>query len=70
PFVGRIYDWYKKANGNDYTGADDPGVQSGTRIYKYYKANDYKTVVMGASCPPRKRPRSRPWAGWKSSWNA
>ncbi|MDP0977596.1 transaldolase family protein, partial [Klebsiella pneumoniae] len=26
PFVGRIYDWYKKANGNDYTGADDPGV--------------------------------------------
>ena len=49
PFVGRIYDWYKKANGNDYTGADDPGVQSVTRIYNYYKANDYKTVVMGAS---------------------
>ena len=49
PFVGRIYDWYKKANGNDYIGADDPGVQSVTRIYNYYKANDYKTVVMGAS---------------------
>ncbi len=49
PFVGRIYDWYKKATGNDYTGADDPGVQSVTRIYNYYKANDYKTVVMGAS---------------------
>ncbi|MBF6026933.1 transaldolase [Pseudomonas sp. P115] len=49
PFVGRIYDWYKKANGNDYTGSDDPGVQSVTRIYNYYKANDYKTVVMGAS---------------------
>ena len=49
PFVGRIYDWYKKANGNDYTGADDPGVQSVTRIYNYYKANGYKTVVMGAS---------------------
>ncbi|MEN5089309.1 transaldolase [Pseudomonas protegens] len=49
PFVGRIYDWYKKANGSDYTGADDPGVQSVTRIYNYYKANDYKTVVMGAS---------------------
>ncbi|WP_095082308.1 transaldolase [Pseudomonas sp. Irchel s3h17] len=49
PFVGRIYDWYKKANGNDYTGTDDPGVQSVTRIYNYYKANDYKTVVMGAS---------------------
>ncbi len=49
PFVGRIYDWYKKANGNDYTGSDDPGVQSVTRIYNYYKANGYKTVVMGAS---------------------
>ncbi|MBT2373318.1 transaldolase [Pseudomonas fluorescens] len=49
PFVGRIYDWYKKANGNDYAGADDPGVQSVTRIYNYYKANGYKTVVMGAS---------------------
>ena len=49
PFVGRIYDWYKKANGNDYTGADDPGKQSVTRIYNYYKATDYKTVVMGAS---------------------
>jgi hypothetical protein len=49
PFVGRIYDWYKKANGNDYTGAEDPGVQSVTRIYNYYKANGYKTVVMGAS---------------------
>ncbi|NBA93769.1 transaldolase [Pseudomonas sp. R5(2019)] len=49
PFVGRIYDWYKKANGTEYVGADDPGVQSVTRIYNYYKANDYKTVVMGAS---------------------
>ena len=49
PFVGRIYDWYKKANGNDYTSSDDPGVQSVTRIYNYYKANGYKTVVMGAS---------------------
>ena len=49
PFVGRIYDWYKKANGNDYTGTEDPGVQSVTRIYNYYKANGYKTVVMGAS---------------------
>ena len=49
PFVGRIYDWYKKANGTDYSGADDPGVQSVTRIYNYYKANSYKTVVMGAS---------------------
>ncbi|MQT29731.1 transaldolase [Pseudomonas helleri] len=49
PFVGRIYDWYKKSTGIDYTGSDDPGVQSVTRIYNYYKVNDYKTVVMGAS---------------------
>ncbi|MEQ4284408.1 transaldolase [Pseudomonas syringae] len=49
PFVGRIYDWYKKSTGTDYTGAEDPGVQSVTRIYNYYKANDFKTVVMGAS---------------------
>src|SRR3546814_19290603 len=55
PFVVRNYDWYKKANGNDYTGADDPGVQSVTRIYNYYKANDYKTVVKigRASCRER-----------------
>lgn len=49
PFVGRIYDWYKKANGRDYVGAEDPGVQSVSRIYRYYKANGYETVVMGAS---------------------
>jgi transaldolase len=49
PFVGRIYDWYKKAEGRDFVGAEDPGVQSVTRIYNYYKANGYSTVVMGAS---------------------
>jgi len=49
PFVGRIYDWYKKSSGHDYVGADDPGVQSVSRIYNYYKSNDFKTVVMGAS---------------------
>lgn len=49
PFVGRIYDWYKKGTGNEYVGAEDPGVQSVTRIYNYYKANGYNTVVMGAS---------------------
>jgi transaldolase len=49
PFVGRIYDWYKKAEGRDFIGAEDPGVQSVTRIYNYYKANGYSTVVMGAS---------------------
>ncbi len=49
PFVGRILDWYKKDTGKDYEGADDPGVQSVTRIYNYYKKFGYKTVVMGAS---------------------
>lgn len=49
PFVGRIYDWYKKATGTDYTGADDPGVQSVKRIYTYYRKFGYKTEVMGAS---------------------
>ncbi|MBM7059170.1 transaldolase [Pseudomonas sp. UL073] len=49
PFVGRIYDWYKKAEGRDFVGAEDPGVRSVTRIYDYYKANGYNTVVMGAS---------------------
>src|SRR5438874_1980632 len=37
PFVGRIYDWYKKEMKRDYTGAEDPGVQSVTEIYTYYK---------------------------------
>lgn len=49
PFVGRILDWYKKAEGKDFVGADDPGVKSVTAIYDYYKANGYNTVVMGAS---------------------
>ena len=49
PFVGRIYDWYKKSTGNEYTGADDPGVQSVKRIYQYYRKFGYKTEVMGAS---------------------
>ena len=49
PFVGRILDWYKKSTGKDYVGAADPGVQSVTAIYDYYKKFDYKTVVMGAS---------------------
>ncbi|MFL9814808.1 transaldolase [Stutzerimonas sp. VN223-3] len=49
PFVGRIYDWYKKHEGRDYIGDEDPGVQSVSRIYDYYKAHGYKTVVMGAS---------------------
>lgn len=49
PFVGRIYDWYKKAEGRDFLASEDPGVLSVTRIYNYYKAHAYKTVVMGAS---------------------
>ena len=49
PFVGRILDWYKKDTGEDYQGADDPGVQSVTRVYNYYKKFGYKTQVMGAS---------------------
>ncbi|WKE64712.1 transaldolase [Gallaecimonas kandeliae] len=49
PFVGRILDWYKASTGKDYSPAEDPGVQSVTRIYDYFKAHGYGTVVMGAS---------------------
>jgi len=49
PFVGRIYDWYKKENKRDYTGPEDPGVQSVQEIYSYYKKFGHKTEVMGAS---------------------
>ena len=50
PFVGRILDWYKKNNPEaDYSGKNDPGVQSVSRIYRYYKAHNYDTIVMGAS---------------------
>ena len=54
PFVGRIYDWYKKTAGSAWIEADnalanDPGVKSVTRIYNYYKRNGIKTEVMGAS---------------------
>ena len=49
PFVGRIYDWYKKTLDREYAGIEDPGVQSVSRIYRYYKGNDYQTIVMGAS---------------------
>lgn len=49
PFVGRIYDWYKKSTGQDYIGADDPGVQSVKTIYTYYRKFNYRTEVMGAS---------------------
>jgi transaldolase len=49
PFVGRIYDWYKKEMKRDYSGPEDPGVQSVTEIYTYYKKFDIPTEVMGAS---------------------
>lgn len=49
PFVGRILDWYKKATGKNYEGKEDPGVQSVTKIFNYYKQHGYKTIVMGAS---------------------
>ncbi len=49
PFVGRIYDWFKATNKREYTGAEDPGVQSVTTIYNYYKKFGHKTEVMGAS---------------------
>ena len=54
PFVGRIYDWYKKTAGAawveaDKAGANDPGVQSVKQIYDYYKKFGIATEVMGAS---------------------
>lgn len=54
PFVGRIYDWHKKAAGSDWVEADnsgvnDPGVQSVTRIYQYYRKHGIATEIMGAS---------------------
>jgi len=49
PFVGRILDWYKKNEGKEYAGAEDPGVISVTEIYNYYKKTGCKTQIMGAS---------------------
>lgn len=49
PFVGRIMDWYHASTGKTYVGAEDPGVQSVTEIYNYYKKFGHETEVMGAS---------------------
>ncbi len=49
PFVGRIYDWYRKRDGVDYAGDEDPGVRSVRRIFEYFKKYGYPTEVMGAS---------------------
>ena len=43
------YDWFKAAKKRDYSGAEDPGVQSVQEIYTYYKHFGYETEVMGAS---------------------
>lgn len=48
--VARHVRRYKKATGKEYTGVDDPGVVSVTRIYNYYKRYGKTTIVMGASC--------------------
>jgi transaldolase len=49
PFVGRILDWYTANTGRSFSGAEDPGVQSVTQIYHYYKHFGHPTEVMGAS---------------------
>ncbi|GAB5444029.1 MAG: transaldolase [Fuerstiella sp.] len=50
PFVGRIYDWYKADRGVDHIAVEeDPGVESVTSIFNYYKKHGYRTEVMGAS---------------------
>jgi transaldolase len=49
PFVGRIYDWYKKQRGTEIPADEDPGIASVTRTYNYYKKWHYKTQIMGAS---------------------
>jgi transaldolase len=49
PFVGRIYDWHKKARGGEIPVAEDPGIASVTRIFNYYKKFGYRTEIMGAS---------------------
>lgn len=54
PFVGRIYDWYKKAAGEQWdeaahAGTNDPGVQSVTEIFNYFKSHGISTEIMGAS---------------------
>ena len=54
PFVGRIYDWYKKQAGASWdeqamAGVNDPGVESVRRIYQYFKLHGISTEIMGAS---------------------
>ncbi|OLL24813.1 Transaldolase [Neolecta irregularis DAH-3] len=49
PFVGRVLDFYKAKTGKNYNGSEDPGVQTVTQIYQFYKRFGFKTIVMGAS---------------------
>lgn len=49
PFVGRIYDWFKKNSGQEYGADNDPGVISVKQIYNYYRKFGFKTEIMGAS---------------------
>lgn len=49
PFVGRIYDWYKRQHQRDFVPDEDPGVLSVRNIFDYYKTHGYHTIVMGAS---------------------
>jgi transaldolase len=49
PYVGRIYDWYKKTTGKEYPSSEDPGVLLVKRIYNYYRKFGYDTEIMGAS---------------------
>ena len=49
PFVGRIYDWYKKNTGQEYAPENDPGVLSVKQIYNYYRKFGFSTEIMGAS---------------------
>ena len=50
PFVGRILDWHKAKTGKtDYSGKEDPGVISVTKIFNYFKEKGFSTEIMGAS---------------------
>jgi len=49
PFVGRIYDWYKKVEGRDFKAQEDPGVRSVRDIYNHFKTEGIETIVMAAS---------------------
>jgi transaldolase len=49
PFVGRIYDWYKKNTAQEFSAENDPGVLSVKQIYNYYRKFGFKTEIMGAS---------------------